>query len=260
MLIDWTTVLFQAVNFLILMVLLKHFLYDRVMNAMKEREDRIASRLEEAELKRKEAEEEKDTYLDRNRRTEEERKQILAEARTEAEQRKQDLHRQARTEVEKLKQNWLAGFARDREAILNNLQETVVSQAAGVSRRVLRDLAGADLEKEAAGRFIQQLKGLNDERTKETPDANQKLLIASSFDLDEKTRTEITRVIHEQFGSGREVAFQASAELILGLELKLPGRKISWNISRYLADFEENALAGLAGGVSEVEPDDNAVS
>ena len=128
----------------------------------------------------------------------------------------------------------------------------------------MRDLANADLEKEAANRFIEQLKGLDDARTKkmagDAPEKNQRLLVASSFDLDEKTRARITRVIHQQFGSENEVAFQTSDHLILGLELKLPGRKISWNLSRYLADFEENALAGLAGGVSGAESNETTVS
>lgn len=58
MLIDWFTVVAQIINFLILVFLLKHFLYGRIINAMDQREARITSRLEEAETQRKEAENE----------------------------------------------------------------------------------------------------------------------------------------------------------------------------------------------------------
>jgi F-type H+-transporting ATPase subunit b len=52
MLIDWFTVVAQIINFLILVALLKHFLYGRIIKAMDQREERINSRLEEAKKKK----------------------------------------------------------------------------------------------------------------------------------------------------------------------------------------------------------------
>ena len=52
MLIDWFTVVAQIVNFLILVALLKHFLYGPLVRAIDAREERIAARLAEAERKR----------------------------------------------------------------------------------------------------------------------------------------------------------------------------------------------------------------
>ena len=48
MLINWFTVAAQVVNFLILLYLLKRFLYRPILGAMEERERRIASAMEEA--------------------------------------------------------------------------------------------------------------------------------------------------------------------------------------------------------------------
>jgi F-type H+-transporting ATPase subunit b len=66
-LIDWFTVAAQIVNFLILMALLKYFLYDRVVKAMDEREEKIHSRLQQAESLRQEAEREREVYRHKNR-------------------------------------------------------------------------------------------------------------------------------------------------------------------------------------------------
>jgi F-type H+-transporting ATPase subunit b len=49
MLIDWFTVAAQIVNFLVLVALLKHFLWGRLVRAIDEREKRIAGRLSAAE-------------------------------------------------------------------------------------------------------------------------------------------------------------------------------------------------------------------
>ena len=51
MLIDWFTVVAQVINFLILMGLLKYFLYNRILGAMDEREQHLASLRLQAEAK-----------------------------------------------------------------------------------------------------------------------------------------------------------------------------------------------------------------
>ena len=58
MLINWFTVAAQIVNFLILAVLLKRFLYGPIVRAMAAREERIASEMAAAAQKRREAEQE----------------------------------------------------------------------------------------------------------------------------------------------------------------------------------------------------------
>jgi len=52
MLIDWFTVVAQVVNFLILVWLLKRFLYRPILNAIDAREKRIATKLADAAAKR----------------------------------------------------------------------------------------------------------------------------------------------------------------------------------------------------------------
>ena len=55
MLIDWFTVVAQIVNFLVLVALMKYFLYERIVRTIDEREKHIAKRLAEAGDKNKAA-------------------------------------------------------------------------------------------------------------------------------------------------------------------------------------------------------------
>ena len=55
MLIDWFTVGAQALDFIILVWLLKRFLYRPILNAVDAREQRIAAELADADEKRAEA-------------------------------------------------------------------------------------------------------------------------------------------------------------------------------------------------------------
>src|ERR1035441_4382574 len=66
MLIDWFTIGAQALNFLILVWLLKHFLYKPILNAIDAREKRIAKELADAAAKKAEAQKEQDEFQKKN--------------------------------------------------------------------------------------------------------------------------------------------------------------------------------------------------
>jgi len=67
MLIDWFTVGAQIVNFLILVWLLKHFLYKPILDAIDAREKRIAAELADADAKKAEAEKERTDFEDKTK-------------------------------------------------------------------------------------------------------------------------------------------------------------------------------------------------
>jgi F-type H+-transporting ATPase subunit b len=66
MLIDWFTVGAQALNFLILVWLMKRFLYKPVLAAIDAREKRIAAELADAETKKTDAKKERDEFQKKN--------------------------------------------------------------------------------------------------------------------------------------------------------------------------------------------------
>ena len=64
MLIDWFTVISQIINFLILIFLLKRFLYRPILKAIDAREERITNELQAAELQKSEAAKNEKKYQD----------------------------------------------------------------------------------------------------------------------------------------------------------------------------------------------------
>ncbi len=84
MLIDWFTVGAQVLNFLILVWLLKHFLYKPILNAIDAREKRIASELADADAKKSEAQKERDDFQNKNKVFDQQRSAQLSKAADEA--------------------------------------------------------------------------------------------------------------------------------------------------------------------------------
>jgi F-type H+-transporting ATPase subunit b len=103
MLIDWFTVGAQIVNFLILVWLLKHFLYKPILNAIDAREKRIAAELADADTKKAEAEKERTDFEDKNKAFDQQRSALLGKAADEAKAERERLIDQAKKDAESLR-------------------------------------------------------------------------------------------------------------------------------------------------------------
>jgi F-type H+-transporting ATPase subunit b len=103
MLIDWFTVAAQAVNFLILVWLLKRFLYKPVLAAIDEREKRIATLIQDAEKKKAEAVKEQTDFLHKSEEFERQRAGLLLEATNSGKTERDKLLEKARTDSEELR-------------------------------------------------------------------------------------------------------------------------------------------------------------
>src|SRR5208282_2974056 len=84
MLIDWFTVGAQALNFLILVWLMRRFLYKPVLHAIDEREKRIAAELADAAAKKAEAAKERDEFQHKQAEFDQQRAALLKQATDEA--------------------------------------------------------------------------------------------------------------------------------------------------------------------------------
>src|SRR5271155_2800573 len=96
MLIDWFTVGAQALNFLILVWLLKRFLYKPILDAVDAREKRIARELADANAKLAAAKKERAELLRKNEAFDQQRAGLLGKATDEAKIERQRLFDEAR--------------------------------------------------------------------------------------------------------------------------------------------------------------------
>jgi len=260
-LIDWFTVVAQIINFLILVALLKHFLYGRIINAMDEREQKIASRLQEADRERAEAEQEAESYRQKGRELEERRDDLIKEAKEEAAHRRKELTDKARHEVDQLRERWRTAVAQEKDAFLRDLRQRVSDHVYTVVRRVLSDLANAELERRVVDSFIERLRGLDKEEHDKMEESARKadgqITVHSPFEMPEEDRRKLTETIHRQLGDAIEVAYHTSPAMILGIELRSRGHKVAWSVEEYLAAVESHISQFLEGEQGEKATGEN---
>ena len=152
--IDWFTIVAQIVNFLILVGLLKYFLYGRVIEAMEKREQVIASSWDEVNLAKEEAQQQRDLAEQHNRELEDQRQEELVRVHEEVEVHRRELTAKVREEVDQVKARWSAAIREESTSFLRDLRRRASEEVFAVARRVLDDLADTELERRIAEKFI----------------------------------------------------------------------------------------------------------
>lgn len=248
--VDWITVSAQIINFLILVYLLKRFLYQPVMTAMNRREQRIADRLNEARKREQEAEREADQYRDEKQELEQRRDELLNQAREEAKSQRQELLDDAREEVAEVRRQWQQEVEREKQEFLKGLKQQTAKTIARIVRQVLADLADAGLERQVINKFLDQLDSLDEQARKQLTETRGPLRITTAFELTDEQRSRIRDALHERLGPEREIHFARAFELLCGIELSVEGYKLSWTVDDYLQTLEDQIEQALASARS----------
>jgi len=242
MLIDWFTVGAQAINFLILVWLMKHFLYKPILNAIAEREKKIATELANADKKKADAQKEESDFKHKNEVFDQDRAALLTKATDEAEAERQRLLDEARKAAAALSLK-LEQTARTEEQTLHQaLRRRTEQEVFAIARKALADLATTSLEERMGEVFTRRLREMNSQtkialggalKTGSAPG-----LIRSAFDLPAESRGAIQKALNETFSSQIRVRFETAPDLISGIELIANGQKVAWSIADYLASLE----------------------
>ncbi len=249
MLIDWFTVFAQLVNFLILILLLKHFLYGPIIKAMDERQRKIADRLNESRQARQAAERQAAELAEEKEQFHGSRRQLMEEARRETGQWRDESMAAARREIEEQRQIWLKGLAAEQDSFIKGLKTRMVGRVVELVRKVLADLADSELEARLIAVFFGRLR--DEDRQIFLKGHETKALLRTGFALDKRLRQEITSKMRELIPGLTTVDFEHDPALGLGLQLLVGDRRLEWNISRYLRDFEDEMRKAVSIGGEE---------
>jgi len=253
--IDWLTVAAQIVNFLVLVWLLQRFLYRPITNAMARREERIESRLSEAEAVREEVEADAERLEKLQQELEASREEILTQARKQAEEMRTGLEDEIRDEMEGRRAQWQAHLEDERAAFAARLKERAGHQVIDIVGRVLKDYVGRDLGDHLAGTFTERLADLDaaarDKLKQAARHADEPARVDSSVALKPGVRSRITRAIHESVASDMEVAYSEDGDLLLGVRLTVGEQTLEWSAARFLQRLETTLDEAIEGGARD---------
>ncbi len=243
MAIDWTTFTLEVVNFLVLVWILKHFLYQPVLDILARRQADLTRTLEEARRVEVAAAELRDQFEHRLADWEAEKTRLRAglESDLEAERDRQfqALTRTLATERERQRAQETHREDLRRRAV----EVQAIDLALDFATRLLTRLAGPELERRLIEVFIEDLARLPEDRLAAMDaailDGPSPALITSAFPIDEAQRKRITAALTARLGRALPLSWAEDAKLLAGLRLALGPWQLDLSLADELAAFAQ---------------------
>jgi F-type H+-transporting ATPase subunit b len=222
---------------------MKRFLYKPILNAIAEREKKIAAELANADKMKTDAGNESAEFKKKNEEFDKQRAELMQKAVDETNAERQRLLDEARKAAEA----WSAKRQAAQETDARNLSQSIArrtqQEVFAISRKALADLAGASLEERLKDAFVRRLLELDDgakevlaKALKETSDP---AIVRSAFDMNAEQRETIQDALNKCFSAEVKVRFETAPDLIGGIELATNGQKVAWSITDYLASMQK---------------------
>ncbi len=251
MIIDWFTVIAQIVNFLILVALLRFFLFGRIRSAMRERQAQIASSLDDARKSQEQAARELESYREEKRTWEEKRDELMKEASREAADKRRQLLKQAKEEAGKEQDRMLSSLREKKHELARDLRLMSLEDAVGITRRVLSELSTVHVEQGIVDVFISRMKDIPPDRKDRLIQAVRKgktaITVRSSFVPGSALQEKILEAVKEEFTVTAPLEYRHDPALVLGIEMKVDDYTVSFSAGEFLSDVEERVSTAIRG-------------
>jgi F-type H+-transporting ATPase subunit b len=256
----WFTVLAQVINFLILVWLLKRFLYKPILHAIDAREKGIAAQLAEAEAKKAAAQQERDDFQHKNAAFDLERAALLTKATDEAKAERQRLLDEARKDADSLRAKRQDALRNEQRNLSQDINRWTQKEVFAITRKTLVDLAATSLEERMCAVFVQRVRALTgaarEQLAASLKTATLPASVRSAFALPPEQHAAIQQALNETFSAAIPIQFEVAPELVSGIELSTNGQKVAWSIAEYLTTLEKSVAELLhEDAAPETKPD-----
>ncbi len=236
---DLFTFIATIVNFMVLVFLLRIFLYDRVLKTIEKRQKQIEERWDEAEEERNSAEAERQDLESKRKELEENEERLRRDAQEKARQVREELVRRAKQELGDTKKDWFEAFEKEKDRVVSSFEREAAYELTAAVREVMKDLADTDLEEAIIWQFLDKCeeKGIG----KDLQGAEE-VVVRSGFPIKDGLKDHIVQSLSMECGGEFDrsrIRFFEEAELVCGIELEVQNKKITWNVDRYLREAAE---------------------
>jgi F-type H+-transporting ATPase subunit b len=244
---DPFTFLAQLLNFALLLVLLRVFLYRPVLAVMRRREELAAAALDEARRLQAEAEEERRALAAERDAEERERAARLAALEDELERLRHERLAAVDREAREARTSRAEALAREVERAVARLGPELARLVVDEVSETIAWLTGADADGLAVDRFVERLRGLPPERREELRSAAREgpVRLVTARALGGSEVDEARRAVADALGVER-VELATDPGLLAGAALEAGGLRLDGSAAARLAALEERFARALA--------------
>lgn len=246
--LNWSTFVLEIINFLVLIWILKHFLYKPVLGVIARRRAGIEKTLADVKDIQANAEELKEKYEGRLTEWEHERQQAYKDMLNAIDEERISKTEELQTKLDQQGEKARVAEERRQEDARRKVEVTALDQAARFATRLLDHASGPDTEKRLVELVINELDSLPDQKIEKlrknfgkTPG---EIVVTSAFPLVNDQRQRLEKLLTDITGTNLSLRFEQKAELMAGLRITVGAWALGANIMDELKGFVELARHG----------------
>jgi F-type H+-transporting ATPase subunit b len=245
--LSWSTFLLEIINFLVLVWILKRFLYQPVLDVIARRRSGIENQLTEAKHQHEEADTLKADYENRLAEWDRERQQLRNNVAQEldAERARQMEALQAALAQEREKAQ--VAESRRRAEAERQIEHHALQQGAQFATRLLAQAAGPELESRLVKLLLDGISALSKDQITalrtQWGEPPEHILVASVFPLPADQRQQLEKALSTLTGLDVPVRYEQDPKLLAGLRITIGAWVLHTDLRDELKGFAEFAHA-----------------
>lgn len=246
--IDWVTVIAQIANFLVLVWLLKRFLYRPILEGIDAREAEITRRMAEAGEAEKKAQAAEAEFRQQKKQLLSDQDAMVKQALKESQDQRDNILAEARARLEQEQQDWHKHLEREHQKFTTRLQRAGEETLLELTRKALRDLADESLEEAIARHVSARLRPIASELTDAAGDS--KKAVATTRDPLPEPAQALMRADIKDLLPAISLDFETDPQQAPGLVLRIGGAQVAWTVDSYTDEFDALLSERMATGTS----------
>jgi F-type H+-transporting ATPase subunit b len=228
---SWWTFALQVVNFLILVWLLRRFLFKPVSAIVARRKEEIARTLSDAAAERQKALDTQQELEAQRAGIEAERQRAIAEQREQLVTERTKILEETRAQAQEIISQARKRIAEERSVATEELFSRSIELAGALAERLLRDLALPSIERPFLARVLDYLDRLSTQERESLVSrlSGNPLIVTTAHPLEPEEEGEWRAQIQKRITNGTSIRFRSDPALIAGAEITFPHAILRFN-------------------------------
>jgi len=243
--LSWSTFVLEVINFLVLVWILKRFLYKPILDVIRRRRAGIEKTLADAEALHADAEKSREQYEGRLADWNQERRQAREALIRELEAERKVKMTELQSSLEQERETARAAEARRQADAMRKIEETALMQGARFATSLLEQASGPDTEARLVEMVTAELTQLPAERIAALRNSYGKTLeaivVVSAFELPDDQRQRLKQALATVTSPNIPLRFEQNSELVAGVRIIIGPWVLGVNLQDELKGFVELA-------------------
>jgi F-type H+-transporting ATPase subunit b len=260
--LDWTTIAFQVINFLVLAAVLYRFVFRPVMGRVQERRAEREQLMKKTRKDQEEADSIRQALTERLEGAEREADQIVTEAQKRAEAERQQMLEEIEAEIERMLTDARQDVQQMRHQAMDKFHDELIGAILDVSAQVIRQAAPAEVHDrlleqltnriwEMGREEMERVRAFRRSLGERTPTAH----VTTAKPLSPQQQAELARTFTALADRHVDIHLDTDPALAAGMRVRLGDIVVDNSIAGRLGELQEEASQALRESLSHERPE-----